>query len=149
MKIPFKTAYGERQRVLTDVGGPSRTKQSFADSTDINNIMAGYIHNGVIDHVNERQPQYANLIGASDFHTAQVQIRAAIESFEALPGSIRDRFDNDPHSFLEFVHDPDNLPEMRKMGLANPERPKKAPEAPPQPSEPLPVGDTGEADQSS
>ena len=49
-----------------------------------------------------------------------MQIVATANSmFQDLPSSIRNQFQNDPGQFLDFVQDPENLEEMREMGLAN------------------------------
>ena len=38
--------------------------------------------------------------------------------FEELPEQVKDRFNNEMHTFLNFAENPDNLQEMEEMGLA-------------------------------
>jgi len=96
--------------------GPSRTKQSFKDECDINQIMARYLMTGTIDFANKHQAQYADVSGI-DFDSCMTQIKQAQAMFADLPAQLRDRFANDPARFLEYVADPDNRPEMQKLGL--------------------------------
>jgi phage internal scaffolding protein len=42
----------------------------------------------------------------------------AEESFYRLPSKVRMKFDNDPLDFIDFASNPDNLDEMRELGLA-------------------------------
>ena len=49
--------------------------------------------------------------------------RRALESFDLLPPEIRERFNNDPRKFFEFVTDVNNQDEIIKMGLAVDKRP--------------------------
>ena len=42
----------------------------------------------------------------------------ADQAFMELPADVRLRFNNDAGSFVDFASDPDNLDEMRELGLA-------------------------------
>ena len=108
------------QRVKTLTVGDSLTKQSFKKECDINNIMRTYRETGQITHISQKHPVYGDLIAASDFHTNQNKIIAAQEAFNEIPSEIRAEFDNDPALFLEFAQNPENIEEMREMGLAPP-----------------------------
>lgn len=114
----FRSAYGPRFRV--PISFPEqpygRTKQSFRDETNINNIMAKYQSTGLITFVNNNQAQYGDVTGL-DFQTAMTQIKAAEELFSQLPSSWRKRFNNDPATFLSFVDDEANRPEAIALGL--------------------------------
>ena len=94
----------------------SLTKQSFTDECDINKIMARFEKTGVIEHANEHQGQYGDFT-VSDYHSALNAVIAAQDSFNSLPAKIRARFKNDPSEFLDFVNNPDNVQELRDMGL--------------------------------
>lgn len=100
---------------------PSRTIQSGKDDADINVIVKRFMRTGQAP-VNARLPEYGDYHGISDFQSAMNVIRQAEESFMSMPSSIRNKFGNDPQAFLEFCSNKDNLPEMRKMGLAIPEK---------------------------
>jgi len=128
--------------------GEGRTKQSFAEESNINLIMAKYEKTGMLDHLNTHRGDYANFIGAEDYHTSMNLIREAGEAFMTIPAGVRARFDNDPARFLAFVQNEKNLDEMIEMGLARkggPEAPggpePKTPEDPPLPVDPPPDGD--------
>lgn len=96
--------------------GPGRTKQSFKDECDINNIMRRYAVTGVIEHLSQREPQYIDTTGA-EFMDAMLVVAEAKTRFAELPAEIRNRFENDPAKLLDFVHDPENLEESIKWGF--------------------------------
>lgn len=95
------------------------TKQSFEEESNINIIMARYVKTGMLDHLNQYGGDYGNFIGFQDYHTSMNLILDAGQAFMALPAQTRAKFGNDPQTFLAFVQDPDNLEEMREMGLAH------------------------------
>lgn len=138
----FRKNYGSRERVPAEIGEePSRTKQSFADSVNVNNIIASYSKTGVLKNVPE-QPMYGDFTAAPDYLAALNVSARARENFEALPAKVRARFNNDPKQFLEFVGDKENLDEGVKLGLwKKPKEPitkleKKDQELPPVPGTP-------------
>lgn len=95
--------------------------QSAKDESDINLIVKRYGVTGMLPQV-QRPPTYEDFSGVFDFRSAMDMVVAARESFEGLDASIRKRFGNDPAEFVAFCEDAENLPEMRKMGIAIPER---------------------------
>jgi len=94
-------------------------KQSFKDECDINKIMAKFQKTGVLNHYAKHAPSYQD-IPALEYSDALNIIATADTMFEELPSETRKQFDNDPEKFLEFVNNPENLEEMREMGLAKP-----------------------------
>ncbi len=120
--------YHPHDRVQLDPG-PGRTKQSFAEESNINIIMKKYEKTGMLDHLNRFNGQYGNFIAAPDYHTSMNAIREAGEAFMSIPAGVRAKFDNDPARFLEFVQDEKNHDEMIEMGLARP-KPSEAPVEP-------------------
>lgn len=112
---------------------PSRTKQSFVQECDINNIIKSFKVTGQIRHMNERAAQgvYADLPDPIEFQDALHAVKEAQASFATLPAAVRSRFQNDPQSFLSFMADPANQDEIIKMGLATDTRPPPTPEPPP------------------
>ena len=114
----------------------SLTQQSFKEECDINTIMRRFAVTGELPE-NVRVPQYQEFDGVFDFQTAMNLVRTSQEAFEAMPATVRDRFNNDPARFMDFVNDADNYDEALKMGIVNPrpkpvETPAPAPvEAPP------------------
>lgn len=111
-------AYRPHKRVQSIPVGESRTKQAFKDETDINNILRKHEKGLLVDHLNEHQGNYGDFLDAPDYHTALNRIHEADTAFMTIPAEIRAKFENDPALFLDFVQNPDNLDEMREMGLA-------------------------------
>jgi phage internal scaffolding protein len=95
---------------------PSRTKQSFRDECDINNILRQFNVTGQLP-VGSVQPQYGDFSGITDYQSALNAVMAAQDSFLALPAKVRARFDNDPALFVEFASDEANKDEMKALGL--------------------------------
>lgn len=117
--IEIYTAYGPHLRVPLACLDESRTKQSFGDETNINNIMARFIKTGLVDFVNEHESHYGDVTGWQ-FHDAMNIVARSQEMFEALPAELRARFNNDPATFLDFVDDPENDAEAVSLGIRNP-----------------------------
>lgn len=94
--------------------------QSQKDEADINTIVRNFGVTGTVN-VPIVLPSYGDFEGIDDYRSALEAVKAAQESFAALPSSLRERFHNDPGAFVEFCENPKNLPELRQLGLANPE----------------------------
>lgn len=99
-----------------DTGTEGGAKQSFAEECDINVIVKRF---GIGYDMPEglRMPQAGDFTGVNDFHSAMNAIVQARETFDALPATLRAKFDNDPGQFVDFATDQKNLPEMDKLGL--------------------------------
>ncbi len=95
---------------------PSRTKQSFRDECDINNILRQFNVTGQLP-IGSVQPQYGDFSGITDYQSALNAVMAAQDSFLQLPAKLRARFDNDPALFVEFASDEANKDEMKALGL--------------------------------
>ena len=102
---------------ITFPKGEDRTKQSFKEECDINNIMARYVKTGVLEFAARHQPQYGDFTGY-DFQTAQDTVAKGKTMFAELPAQIRERFENSPAKFLDFVSNPANEAEAVRLGLA-------------------------------
>jgi len=102
------------------------TKQEFKNECDINVIMAQYQYTGEIPNLNTVQPVYSDCTGL-DYMDHMNKIVEANNLFADLPSKIRNRFNNDPALFLDFVHDENNVPELRNMGLLRPVLPVVTP----------------------
>lgn len=99
---------------------PSRTKQSFKDECDVNNILKQYSPAALAELMAERQrmSRFGELPSGLDFQTAMNIVVEGRAAFDALPSAIRERFLNDPERFLAFMQDPDSQEEAIKLGLA-------------------------------
>lgn len=115
----FLTAYGPKERVQITFTGPGRTKQSFKAESDINNIMARFKKTGVIDFATRYQARYAD-VSAMDFMECMQTVANAKSMFFSMPAHVRDRFENKPELFLDFVQNPANQQEARELGLLKP-----------------------------
>ncbi|AXH76301.1 MAG: internal scaffolding protein [Microviridae sp.] len=126
--IPFKSAYTPTETVALSFPPEEypygKTKQSFKDDSDINNIMARYQATGVIDFVNEHAGHYADVTGL-EYQSMLNKVIEAEAMFMDLPAELRKRFSNDPAEFLAFVQDEHNRDEAVTLGLI----PKRSQEA--------------------
>lgn len=114
----------------------SRVKQEFREECDINNIIKQYKLTGQIQHINAqaKQGSYEDLPDPIDYQESLNAVAQATASFATLPSKVRERFGNNPQSFLHFMNDPKNTEEMISLGLA-----KRLPTPPSEPSTPPPV----------
>ena len=101
---------------ISFAGQTSRTKQSFKDECDINQILAKYQTQGIVDHINKHEPQYGETTSLTYQDSMQI-VAKANSMFEELPATVRKRFNNQPEQFLDFVQNPENKSELQKMGL--------------------------------
>lgn len=129
---PLSSMYVERPAEIdysSDVGGPSLTRQEFADECDINKIMAQYERTGTVSHQNQRAPMYLDLESVPDLAEALRIVDEAQIAFMSLPATVRREFDNDPVKFVAYVQNGDDeaLKRMREWGLAEPEKVEEPP----------------------
>lgn len=96
------------------------TRQSEAKDADINEIVRRFGLTGQLPVVH-MPPVESVFEDVYDFQSAMNLIVAAKDAFMELPAETRRRFGNDPQEYVKFCSDPENLPEMRKMGIAVPE----------------------------
>ena len=96
--------------------GPSLTEQAHASECDINVIMKEYYRTGLVKHMNRHPGQFDD-VTVTDYQEAMFTLKNAHNLFTGLPANIRKRFHNEPAEFLEFVGDPKNVDEMRKLGI--------------------------------
>lgn len=108
---------------------PSMTKQEFKTEVDINNIVKQFKphHMAAMLQANLQSGAYQDLPDSYDYQAALDLVRQAENSFMTVPAKIRDQFGQDPAAFLAFVTNPDNLEEVRKLGLARPAQEPPAP----------------------
>lgn len=139
----FTKAIG--RRVRSNVGGPSRTKQSFRDQTDINLIVKNHTEGAHIP-LPTRQPTYGDFSAVVDLRTAIETVEAADAAFMALPADVRTAALNEPDILLEMLANEDGAQRLVDAGLPvqglekTPE-PTEPPVVQP-PAEPIPVSET-------
>lgn len=105
---------------------PTKTQQQFKEETDINTIVDRFGLTGELP-TDVVVPQSGDFTNVVDYQTALNLVIAGRDAFAEMPADVRKRFGNDPALFMEFVHDPANLEEARKLGLAMPEPVKPGP----------------------
>lgn len=124
MRIYLRVADGADADAVSDDTGlacmdKSLTKQEFKEECDINTIIKRF-GLGYEPPVNQRVPLTGDFSDAPDFRTALDLVREADDAFMTMSADVRKRFNHDPVEFVEFVSDPKNVEECRKLGLAVP-----------------------------
>lgn len=114
--LVIRSAYAEKKRIQPDLSGVSRTKQQFKDECDINVIISRFLRTGHLDVLQRLEPRYGDVTGL-DFINAMNTVARAQTLFNELPAEIRNRFENQPAKFLDFVQDEKNRPEAEELGL--------------------------------
>lgn len=129
--ISVRNRFSERVAIVLNTSAlPDKAKQSMKDQCDINFIMGRYLKSGNIDWLSKHNGAYGE-VPTQTFQDAMNIVAKAKEMFADLPSEIRKRFGQSPREFLDFMHDPKNIGEMRKLGLAEPEpAPAAVPPAP-------------------
>jgi phage internal scaffolding protein len=114
---PFQPSKRKASDIACETGS-SRTKQSLKDETNINLIMSKYQKTGVINFANTTPPTY-EYASSDDYHTSLNLITTAQSKFNELPSSVRNKFQNDPYKFLDYMHDENKLEDSYLTGLRN------------------------------
>lgn len=140
----FNSAYSPIPEADTKVEGQSMTEQSHAKHCDINNIIKKFTRTGVIEHVDQREPQYTDVSSCPDYHGALAIVRETEEMFSSMPAVLRDKFQNDAGVYLEWINDPANHEEAIALRLLPGEQVSTAAEPPisPEPSGDVPAPET-------
>ncbi|AXH74044.1 MAG: internal scaffolding protein [Microviridae sp.] len=117
----IQSNYSPKTRLsLTFPAISPHTKQEFKDECDINILMSKYQSTGQMPILNQSAPQYLDCTGF-EFQSSMEFVAGAQSMFNELPSHLRNRFQNDPGTFLDFCSDENNRPEMLKLGLLKPQ----------------------------
>lgn len=130
---PFGPDYPVGLDCSADAG---RTKQSFAEESNINSIMAKFHITGVLVDpkiTSDRQAFFGDVSGIGDYQAMKNKVLESEVHFGNLPSAIRTRFGNKPNELVKFLEDPANKEEAIKLGIVNP-----PPEPPEEPVAPVP-----------
>lgn len=115
----------QRKRVQSVNIEASMTKQADKDRACIHKILEKGSSTGLYP-VRDVDPLQGDLPDVDSFHDAMTTLVQAQEAFEALPVELRQRFDNSPKAFLEFVGSQDddgslsNYDELVSLGFIEP-----------------------------
>ena len=115
-KNTFRSAYNLGNEDYSETFNDGITEQHHTDQCDINKILAQFMETGIMPQ-QKANPQYGDVSEVS-FQDMQNTIAQAKTLFEELPEQVKDRFNNEMHTFLQFAEDEKNLPELVDMGLA-------------------------------
>ncbi len=109
--------------VKTPIYDDGRTKQSFADETDINIILKRAQRTGTISHLAKHEGRYADFSNF-DFQENLLMLSRGREIFDELPVELRSEFEQSPAQFFKYVNDPANVDRLAELlpDLARPGR---------------------------
>ena len=106
--------------VPADKDHESKTIQNLPFPTDINQIVSRYRETGILgspQNASNMQPLFVDISGITNLQDAQNKVIAAREAFESLPAKVRNRFQNNPQAFVDFMGNPENKEEAIRLGL--------------------------------
>lgn len=110
--------YTPRERVLTPIGSETKTKQSFRDETDVNNIVRKFANEGIMPRMLD-EPQYIDVSAVGDYKSILDTLREAEAMFLQLPDEVRGRFAD----LEDFAEQLDGLDDEAAAELLGPDRP--------------------------
>lgn len=128
----FFTNYKRPPNVRTHNRKESLALQQFRDECDINNLVERYHRTGTFYSALDcagrvaRMPQFGDFTALGDFREQQQKIIDVYEMFSQLPAKVRERFNNNPAFFVEFVGNEQNYDECVKLGLFEKKMPEPA-----------------------
>jgi len=116
--MPFSTPEKYRRKVTVQFNEEDfLTEQHHRDTVNIHSILKRFEITGIMDHVNQYEGQYVEMLDPPDYHEAQNKIAMIDDMFMTLPASLRREFENDPGKFVEYMNNPDNYEDIIEKGL--------------------------------
>lgn len=106
-----------RDQKLDYTKDPVKTVQYFKDELDINKIVANMMK-GKEPPMYQGELFYGDVSDFSNLQEAFIKTQEARDLFMQYPADLREKFENDPVKFVEFLEDPKNLDSAIEMGLA-------------------------------
>ena len=82
-EIRFQTQYDTFANPTITCETESRTKQSFKDECDINNILSKYQKTGIVNHINQSEGQYGDFTSEQDYQKALNTVIQAQDMFSS------------------------------------------------------------------
>lgn len=135
--------------IFVEEEGSFPTQQQFKDDYDVGSILNRYKNTGVIPQVRKANPMYLDMTQMpQDYAEAMQRVDFAKEAFSNLPSRVRERFQNDPGEFVEFVANPKNQDELVELGLAEPRKGAKKAQDGPLPGQTIIPGSEGDSSPS-
>ena len=112
----LKNTKGKVLKVVSYHGKESKVDESQKGLTDVHALLEPAIKRGLLRHATTFTDEYDD-IPSIDYQEALTTVTKADQMFSELPGKMKHRFNNNPKEFLEFVQNPDNAPELQKLGM--------------------------------
>lgn len=107
----------DHKRVQKICVGETRTRQSEAEETDVNRIVARHRKTGVVTHLSSKAPVFGDVSMAVDLKAAFDLVNEAAGGFLELPAAVRQAALNDPVKLLEMLSTPEGTQALREAGL--------------------------------
>lgn len=120
MSMPIVEGRPNGPRLYVECLDKSLARESEKAASDVNNIVARFVKTGILPTATA-QGFYGDVSELTDYREALEKVRSADAAFMQLPAEVRRRFDNDAATFLDFMSDPANLDEARKLGIVAPD----------------------------
>lgn len=116
----------ERETAI-EFNDPSLTQQQYTDEVNLNTMVARFgIKDGSIPPGAFDPKLFGPIVDMGEGHNLKDALDAAREAqamFMQLPATIRNRFNNDAGSMMDFVFDPRNAEEAVRLGLLRKDTP--------------------------
>lgn len=106
-----------RRRIQTFNEEPSLTDQSFAAECDVGHIMKKFAKTGDMTLLQRKTGIYTDLSNIPDLLEATQVVETAKFAFDQLPSELREKFNNSPIGFVNFINDPNNYEKAKELGI--------------------------------
>ena len=106
----------KRKRTQFVPVGKSKCQQEFREEADINLIVKKYGPREMLNLVGSREPMFGDFTIVGDYAEALELVSDARKQFMELPAELRDRFENDPHVFIQWFNQADQAA-LKDAGL--------------------------------
>lgn len=119
-KLKFRTVYTARDEEHKGIlfTSDSLCQQHFRDECDVNVIVDRYVKTGVMEHLVDVPPHFADVSEIpTDLASAYDAVFAAESAFMSLPSDLRKSLGNDPAQLSVWLSDEKNRAEAVKYGL--------------------------------
>lgn len=114
----FYTKYNRGKRPSICFQNPTKTEQHHKNDCDINTILNRCARGLTASVTPIREGFYADVTSApSSFQELHQRVADGKEYFDTLPAELRERFNNAPSNFFDWVGDPANEEEAVSLGI--------------------------------
>lgn len=107
----------EKRICHLDCGTETLTKQSEAQETDVNVIVANAARTGMVMNGNAKPPRYGDFRFVPSLAESIMLVNEAVGAFNLLPAEVRAVANNDPARFLQMLETEQGLAVLKACGL--------------------------------